>query len=172
MPGDVVRRYAVTCGLLLVPIFVANVVLFERLPPAISDSKLWDAIPPPLALTENLLRFPIFALPFVMPLHVSTRQQQYGLACVVLGALIYLASWMALIVDPRSTWSISAAGFLAPAYTPALWLLGIALLSQDFSWGAPCRPWMYGSLSLAFLAAHVSHAAIVYVHHYGAAIAK
>lgn len=169
MFGEVVRRYSLTCGLLLVPILLANVALFERLPPAISDSTLWDAIPRPLALTENLLRFSIFVLPFLMPLQVSTRQQQYGLACVVFGTLVYLASWMALIAAPQSAWSISAAGFLAPAYTPALWLFGIVLLSRDFSWGAACHPWVYGSLSLAFLAAHIAHAAIVYVHNYTAA---
>lgn len=79
---------------------------------------------------------------------------------------MYTASWLALIALPQSAWANSTAGFLAPAYTPALWLLGLALLSQEYSWGGTCRPWMYGTLSIFFLAAHISHAAIVYSHNY------
>ena len=42
----------------------------------------------------------------------------------------------------------------APALSPALWLLGIALLG---------RSWWYGLLSLAFVAVHVYHNIILII---------
>lgn len=168
MPEQLIRRYSVTCGLLLLPILIGNAAFADRLPSAISDPQRWGAIPAPLSLAENALRILVFAVPFVMPLRVSTRRQRYGLALFIVGSLVYAASWAALIEAPRSLWSNSAAGFLAPACTPVLWLLGIALVGQEFSWGKPCPPWMYASLSLAFVAAHAGHAAVVYAHNHTA----
>ena len=163
------RRYLLSCGLLLLPILLFDAALFDRLPPAISDASSWDAIPPALALAERVLRVPVFLLPFLMSLRMSTARQRAGAVLTVLGMLVYFASWMGLIAAPESGWSLSAAGFLAPAYTPALWLLGIALLGEEFCWGRPCPPWLYGSLSTAFLLVHVAHAAIVYAHNAPAA---
>lgn len=155
-----------TCGWLVVPILLGNAAFLKYLPPAISDPKLWDAIPQPLAIAENVLRILVFAVPFLVPLQLSTRRQQAGLALYLLGALAYSASWLALIATPQSSWATSAAGFLAPAYTPALWLTGLALLGQEFSWGGAYRPWMYATLSLLFVVAHISHAALVFSHNY------
>lgn len=166
MLPQLIRSWVVTCGLLLVPMFVWNAALSGRLPSAISNSEVWGAIPRPLALAENALRILVFAMPFFMPLHISTRQQKAGIALFVVGTLLYFASWLPLIASPQSSWATSAAGFLAPAYTPATWLFGLSLLSQEFSWGAACRPWIYATLSVLFLAAHITHATIVYVHNY------
>lgn len=160
------RPYTITYGLLLLPAIAWNAALFEHLPPAISRSEFWDAIPRPLAIVENTLRILVFAMPFFMPLRLSTRIQRRGLVLFVFGTLVYFASWLALIAYPHSSWSSSAVGFLAPAYTPALWLFGLALLAREFSWGSALRPWMYPTLSALFLAAHLSHAAIVYAQSY------
>ena len=163
---QLIRPYVITCGLLLLPALAWNVAFLDLLPPAISNPDIWRAIPQPLAIAENTLRILVFAVPFFMPLHVSTRRQRAGIAFFIVGTLVYFGSWLALIASPQSSWATSAAGFLAPAYTPALWLLGLALLAQEFSWGGTCRPWMYGTLSVLFLAVHISHATIVYVHNY------
>jgi hypothetical protein len=161
-----IRRYVITCGMLLVPILAWNGALLERLPSPISNSEVWGAIPQPLAFAENSLRILVFAVPFFMPLHVSTNRQKGGVALFIVGTLVYFASWLPLIAVPQSSWATSAAGFLAPAYTPALWLLGLALIGQKLSLVSNYRPWMYALLSMLFLAAHVSHAIIVYVHTY------
>lgn len=166
MLAPLVRRHFISCGLLLLPILAWNIALIARLPSSISKPEVWRAIPPPLAFAENSLRILVFAVPFLMPLHVSTRRQKGGMALFVVGTLVYFASWLPLIAVPQSSWATSAAGFLAPAYTPVLWLLGLALLGQKLSWGSSYRPWMYAVLSMLFLAAHISHAIIVYVHNY------
>jgi hypothetical protein len=71
-------------------------------------------------------------------------------------------------------WAGSALGFLAPAYTPVLWFTGLALLGRRLFWGGFYRWWMYLVLSLAFLAAHVTHTFIVYARNFwnGLAIAR
>ena len=161
-----VQRYVVSCGVLLLPILAWNIALIGRLPPAISMPERWDAIARPLALAENFLRVLVFALPFFMPLNLATRPQKWGLAVFVAGTVVYFASWVPLIVAPQSAWATSGLGFLAPAYTPALWLLGLALLGRQLVWRCGYRPWMYAALSAVFLAAHLTHAAIVYAHNY------
>jgi hypothetical protein len=117
MFAELIRRYLLTCGWLLAPIIVWNLVLTVHLPPPISNSESWGAIPQPLALAENTLRIFVFAIPFFMPLQVSTRRQKAGVALFIVGTLVYFASWLALIAAPQSGWSSSAIGFLAPAYT-------------------------------------------------------
>ena len=65
-----------------------------------------------------------------------------------LGNLVYFASWLPLIYRPEAAWSRSAAGPLAPAYTPQIWLADIALAGAS-------RP--YGLLALQFVGVHVYH---------------
>ena len=65
-----------------------------------------------------------------------------------LGVLVYFASWLPLIYSSAAAWSKSAAGLLAPAYTPLIWLAGIALVGGS-------RP--YALASLLFVGLHVYH---------------
>lgn len=160
------RRYLLSCGVLLLPILAWNIALIDRLPPAISTPALWGAIARPLALAENFLRILVFALPFLMPLNLATRQQKRGVAIFVVGTVAYFASWVPLIVAPESAWATSGMGFLAPAYTPALWLLGLALAGRHLVWRSGYQPWMYAALSAVFLAVHIAHATLVYAHNY------
>lgn len=157
-----VQRYAMSCGLLLVPAILWNIALADQLPPAFSRAEFWRDIPAPLALAENILRVAVSALPFFMPLSLAAPTSNRALLIYTTGTLVYFASWLALILFPTSSWSTSALGFIAPAYTPFLWLLGIALLGRQLFWGAYYRWWMYLVFALAFLAAHISHTAMVY----------
>jgi hypothetical protein len=62
---------------------------------------------------------------------------------------------------------MSAGGFLAPAYTPALWLSGLGALPERWVFPAwPFRRWAYFVVAAAFLAFHNLHAAIVYTRSY------
>ena len=148
--------------MLLVPAILWNVALTERLPPALSFAEFWREVPAPLAFAENGLRVAVFALPFIMPLRLSAPTSKPALLIYAIGTLVYFTSWLALIFFPASSWSTNALGFTAPAYTPFLWLFGIALLGRQLFWGAFYRWWMYLLLSLAFLATHISHTALVY----------
>jgi hypothetical protein len=155
-------RSATSCGLLLIPAFAWNIALFDQLPPAFAKTVFWYDIPSFLAAIENVARTLVFALPFFMPLEVKAPIQRRGLLLFTAGTLIYFASWLALIIWPSSAWSVSAAGFMAPAYTPLLWLLGLAMVGRRLIWGHGYRWWFYLPVAAVFLIAHIWHTAIVY----------
>jgi hypothetical protein len=156
-------RYAKNVGWLLVPVSVWNVALASHLPQSFSPAVFSSDIPALLSAAENTLRIVVFALPFFAPFELISTWQRVGLAVFGIGLAIYFASWIPLIAAPSSSWSLSAIGFLAPAYTPLVWLLGLALLMQRLHWRSPYRWWLYLTLSACFLATHISHAAIVFM---------
>lgn len=166
MNSQSIKKYLLTCGLLLIPVFIWNVVFVSYLPPAFAPSEFWRDIPHVLVAVENSLRLVVFTLPFIMPLSVSSAQQRTRLVVFIAGNLVYFASWIVLIAMPDSLWSQSALGFLAPSYTPIIWFAGLALLGRRIFWGSFYRWWMYLALSGLFLVAHVTHAAIVYARNY------
>ncbi len=51
---------------------------------------------------------------------------------------------------------------MAPAYTPALWLLGLAMIGRRLFWGHLYHWWMHLLISTLFLAAHITHTALVH----------
>jgi len=155
--------YLCNCFWLLVPILAFNVLLMRRLPPAYQMNIFWKDIPKAIGVPENLLRALIMILPIFMRLQFSTSHQKLGLGLYLTGSLGYFASWTALIAAPWSSWSVSAIGFLAPAYTPIVWLAGIGLIGDVFQFSSvPYRPWIYWGLSGLFLAFHTVHAFLVY----------
>ena len=156
------QHYALSCGLLLLPSVAWNIVLVKRLPPAFQLDEFWRDVPAPLAFAENGLRIAVFVLPFLMPLDVAARGSVRALVIFSAGTLLYFASWLALIWLPRSRWSRCALGFVAPAYTPLLWLVGIALLGDRLFWGTFYGWWMYLVPCVAFLVAHITHTMLVY----------
>lgn len=156
------QHFSLSCGLLLVPVILWNAAFAGRLPPMFAPSEFWRDIPAPLALAENVLRAFIFILPFAMPLSIGSVGQRLGLRVFGLGLLIYFGSWLPLILAPACTWSTSALGMLAPAYTPALWLVGIAMLGRRLYWGRHYRWWFYLVGATAFLVVHVAHTHLVY----------
>jgi hypothetical protein len=136
--------------------------MWSRLPRAYSTEVFSFNIPGVLSKTENVLRFLVVAVPFFAPLELISSAQKIGLATFSVGLTIYFISWFPLIIVPNSAWSRSAAGFLAPAYTPIVWLIGLALLMQRLYCGSSYRWWFYLLLAVGFVAAHVTHAVIVY----------
>ncbi len=85
-----------------------------------------------------------------------------GLGLYIVGLAVYFASWLALIYFPESWWSLSLFGFLAPAYTPITWLVGIALIGREFYFNLRYRLWFFLVPSIAFLVFHNAHTIIVY----------
>ena len=49
-------RYALSCGLLLIPAIAWNLAFTNKLMPASAMSEFWRDIPAPLVFTENVLR--------------------------------------------------------------------------------------------------------------------
>ena len=158
---DAAIRYAKTPGWLLVPVFAWNLALASRLPDRYLPGTFDAGIPAALAVPETVLRIFVFGLPFLAPFELRSARQRRGLAIYLVGIGLYFAGWLALVVAPDSAWSRSAPGFLAPAYTPAVWLFGLALLMQRLHWPASYRWWFYPVLCGAFLTAHVGHATLV-----------
>lgn len=155
-------RYLASCGLLLLPAALWNILLAGHLPPVFAATEFWRDIPAPLGIAENVLRTAVFALPFLMPLRISVPGSGRALAVFIAGTAVYFASWLPLILAPSSAWSASMAGFMAPAYTPLFWITGIALLGRRLFWGRFYRPWMYLAIGIAFLITHIWHTALVY----------
>jgi hypothetical protein len=120
--------YLGNCFWLLLPILAFNLLFAHRLPAAYQTSVFWKDIPRWIGLPENLLRTFVMLLPLCMRLGISTPRQKLGLELYMVGLPVYFCSWAVLIAAPQCVWSTSEAGFLAPAYTPILWLAGMALM--------------------------------------------
>jgi hypothetical protein len=163
MATKTILDYFLNCMLLLVPILLWNWAFASRLPRAFSAEYFEKDIPVFITTAENLLRLVVFILPLFMPLNISTRPQEIGLWLYVLGVCLYFLSWLAQMRFPQSAWSKSVFGFLAPAYTPLIWLAGIGLVGSSLYFPIPYRSWMYCAAAILFLGFHVSHTLIVYL---------
>lgn len=139
---------------LLVPILAFNLAFARRLPAPFQRDVFWKDVPPWIGLPENLSRMPVFLLPIFLSMGLSTPGQVAGLVLYLAGTALYLASWVAQIRHPTSAWSRSAVGFLAPALTPAVWLAGVGLLVDSFT---------YLACAGIFLVFHVLHARLVHL---------
>jgi hypothetical protein len=155
-------HYAWNCIWLIVPILGGNVLLMGRLPRLYQPESFSKGIPVWIAAGENALRVPIFALPVLMPLGIERLEQRVGFAVYLVGVALYFLSWAMQIWLPQSAWSRSRWGFMAPAYTPLLWLAGIAFLGNACFLPIPHLSWIYLGLSGLFLCFHNLHAWIVY----------
>jgi len=78
------------------------------------------------------------------------------------GTLLYFVSWIILIHFSNSYWSNSILGFMAPAYTPLLWLLGIGLIGDSFYFNFTFKRWFFILASIIFLVFHNLHTYMVF----------
>jgi hypothetical protein len=155
--------YLYNCFWLMTPILIFNLLLAHKLPASFQTDVFWKNIPKEISFPENLLRTLVMILPILMPFRVSTPNQKLGLALYFTGVLVYFASWGVLIVSPQCAWSRSEIGFLAPAYTPIVWLIGIGLIGNELlNPKIPYKSWMYCVLSALFLVFHNLHTATVF----------
>ena len=159
-------RYLLSCGVLTVPIVVWNLALTRFLPPALASHEFSRDIPALVTYGENTLRVVVMVLPFLMPLEVATVGQRRGVLLFVVGTIVYFLSWVPLMIVPQTPWSTSWLGFVAPAYTPLVWLVGLGLIGRRFYLPSPFRWWMYVGLACGFVALHVTHTSIVYARNY------
>lgn len=157
-----VKKYSLNCFLLTIPILIWNLLFACELPHAFQNEVFWKDIPLFLSLSESSLRVGLLILALLMPLRIKTRSQKRGLVLYLCGTTLYFASWLVLIYFPESWWSDSMIGFMAPAYTPLLWLTGIGLIGDTFYFNLCFRRWIFFSIAIAFLALHNLHALTIY----------
>jgi len=162
MKTDSLMNYLLNCMLLLLPIMAWNGIFFSKLPWAYSSEVFDKNIPVFLSNGENIFRLFVFFLPLLMPLKIETQSQRLGLWLYILGTATYFISWLVQIYFPQSPWSLSVFGFLAPAYTPLIWLTGIGLIGNTLYFSSPYQSWMYILLSVTFVGFHMSHAWTVF----------
>ena len=159
-------RYVWSCGVLTVPIVVWNVACTRYLPPALASNEFSRGIPTVVMYGEKTLRVVVMVLPFLMPLEMVTVAQRRGVWLFVVGTLLYGLTWVPLMIAPQSQWSTSWLGFVAPAYTPIVWLTGLGVIGRRLYVPSPFRRWMYIALACGFVAFHVTHTSIVYARNY------
>jgi len=156
------KKYIRNCFLLLVPILLWNVLLVSYLPQAFSPDVFWNDIPNWIAYGENTFRIAIMVIPAFMILSLQTRSQKIGLRIYLTGTVLYFLSWILLIVYPNSNWGQSVFGFMAPAYTPIIWLLGIGFIGNKSFLKIKNLTLIYIVLSLLFIVFHILHTFTVY----------
>ena len=159
---DTIKKYSLNCFLLTLPIMVWNIVLTTKLPQDFQPEIFWKDIPAFITYGENISRAVVFMLTLLMPLSIMTTTQKRGLFLYLSGTILYFASWLVLIYLPESGWSNSIFGFMAPAYTPLLWLIGIGLIGNSFYFNLPYRRWFFVLTSIIFLIFHNFHTMTIY----------
>lgn len=155
-------KYLLNCFLLTLPVMAWNLLFADVLPQAYQPAVFGNGIPPVITYGENISRFLIFLLTFLMPLKLTGKTQKAGLILYSCGLMLYVASWLALMYFPASTWSNNRAGFSAPAWTPLFWLAGIGLTGNRFYFRFPYGRMVYFIVCFLFLAFHNIHTWMVY----------
>ena len=138
------------CFWLMIPVLLWNAVFTGKLPQGYSS----DARVPRTVLTlEHALRVLVFGLTILLPLRVDNLYSRAGLAVYLAGVLIYFATWIMQIYFRDTRWSRSPLGILSPAYTPLIWLAGIALIGHSL---------VYLLLAILFTFIHTWHNVMVF----------
>jgi hypothetical protein len=134
------------CFWLLIPILLWNLIFTPRLQQEgyRSDTGISRGI----LILEHALRIFVFVFPLFLPFQIADVASKIGLVLYVVGILVYCGSWIPVLYRPDARWSRSAAGLLAPYYTPLPFLAGIGLIGHS---------WIYVVFSGLFIAIHVWH---------------
>jgi hypothetical protein len=148
------------CFWLLIPILLWNILLAEKLPAPFLPQTFQKGIPGFISLPENILRVLLFGLTLLIPFSIKTKTQRFGLLLYILGTVIYFGSWLLLIYNPENYQNVLL--FMAPAYTPFIWLTGIALICEHFFFPFKHARITFLLITVGFLVAHNSHAWLIY----------
>ncbi len=147
----------------LLPVLVWHLVFAGRLPQAYQPESFNSGVPWLVLAGENIFRLVIFALPLFARLDLLQSRAKKGLWLYVVGLSLYFLSWLALIYAPASNWSSGLLGFVAPAYTPVIWLVGLSWMIDGYYWATiKYAVWHYLVPVLLFAGFHVVHAWLVF----------
>ena len=149
----------------MIPILLWNAIFANRLPPQFLP-EIFDNVPVWVKVGENILRAAAFMMPLFFSMGISTQAQKQGLVWYTAGTLIYFLAWVPLLFYPGSAWCMSLPGFLAPAYTPLFWMIGIGLLGDGFYFPLRYQPATYIVPAVLFLCFHITHTTLVYLKNF------
>ncbi len=158
----IIKKYFWNCFLLLIPVFIWNVLLFDSLPESYDPEVFWKDIPKIIGNSENVLRIIVFTLPVIMILALKTKIQKVGLLTYLIGLILYFLSWTIVIIYPESSWSQSIIGFTAPAFTTIIWFVGVGLIGNKTFFKFPHLSTIYISISILFVMLHTLHTYIIF----------
>lgn len=158
------KKYFFSCFLLTLPVMAWNILLTDRLPAVFQPDVFWHNIPDWLAYGENMARGLIFLMALLMPLPAGKLPETTGFWVYMSGLAVYFLSWVMLIEYPGTQWSQSLWGFMAPAYTPLLWLFGIVLIGESFYFKIRYWWYYYMVLAVVFVWFHCWHVAVVWAN--------
>ena len=128
--------------LFLFPVLLWNIAFTRALPPQISAGEA----PGWLLGAETAMRIAVFIYPVFLAVNIHQPAFKAGLAMYGVGLLFYFGSWLLLMfASPEllEQWPLMLYG---PAFTPIIWLAGIAMMAQS----SP-----YFALSSVFIILHV-----------------
>lgn len=135
------RRHGVWLAWVLLPLGLWNVALAGELPAAIGSDA---GVAAGLLWTENVLRAAWVVA--ILPARAHRHAPLAAHAALWVGVLLYLGSWIPLLVAPATAERLVFA--IAPAVTPALFIAPMAWLA---------RSGVIAALGAAFVAVHVAH---------------
>lgn len=161
MLKSIVGKILTNGFLLLIPIFLWNIVFANKLPESFQAMNFDLGIAKYIIISENILRLIVFVLPLMMTIRLNSTSHKIGLLIYIIGVFIYYSSWLILIYFPESRWSTNLLGYMAPAYTPLIWLIGIGL-TGDSLYLHEYFHWIYFISSIFFVSIHSYHTYLVY----------
>jgi hypothetical protein len=154
------QYYLQNCILLLLPVMIWNIVLYNRLPDFYKPAK-WDCIPKYLDISENIFRYIVFFTSALFPLSISAVKQRIGLGIYIIGLVIYFSSWLLQVyLKQKNTQSYVFRG--GPAYTTILWLIGIWLMCTNSYIRVNSIRSIYLFFIFTFVCLHSYHAFVVH----------
>ena len=157
-----ILNYTDNCFWFIIPVVIWNIIFTKDLPDAYSKDFFWHDLPTVLTISEKVLRTCIFIFPLFMSFSEQTAFQNIGLLLYLTGIILYFAAWLAQIYLPNSKWSKSIWGFMAPAYLPLIWLLGIGITGySSINYISYISP-MYILFAILFVIVHSIHTSIIY----------
>lgn len=163
MPMTQYFAYLRSCIWFWVPPLLVSFSFWPNLSAAYQPEIFWRDIPQALGWVENVSRFAVIGLSAIMLIEWRTSTQKLGFAIYVIGLALYILCQWAIVAAPDGVWATSFFGFLAPAYTPAIWIVGIGMIGQRaidarIAW----RNVVFFGFAGLFLVAHNVHAWLVF----------
>lgn len=160
---DIISKITTNGFILMLPILLWNAIFTSKLPSCYHPETFKKSIPSAIFIGENIFRIIIFIFPLFLSFNFVTETGKKGLIIYCIGCVLYFSSWLLLIYLPDSVWSKSIFGFAAPAYTPIIWLTGIAFLLDNYYFDLKYNAWHLIIPSIGFCFFHLFHTSIGYV---------
>lgn len=149
-------------AILIIPPMLISFGLWPMLPSAFGFEVFWKDIPKWLALSENISRIIVFAVPAFLFFGINEPIQKRGWILYASGIILYFLSYLLQICLPDSFWSKSIIGFTAPAWSTIFWFAGIGLVCSRSWLPIPWSRLVYIAFALLFLVFHIGHTVIVF----------